>query len=111
MHGVKALLVATGVLIAVAGHAEDRSRTEGSAQMLLGRDARDIIELLGAPRQDVREGVGRKLQFGNDACILDVYLYPQSTNDTPIAVYLSARVPDGREAEKTSCFNVLRGAR
>lgn len=87
------------------------ARNETELDRVIGRDARTIIQLLGNPAQDVREGSARRLQFASQACILDVYLYPPAEGRTPIAVYTAARVPDGRDAERNSCISALRLAR
>ena len=63
---------------------------------------------LGPPRQDSREGPARRLQFANSACILDVYFYPPAQGQAPLATYTTARVPDGRDAERNSCISALR---
>ncbi len=104
-------MAALTALLAFPVTAADVARGPNQVDQLLGRDARGLEQLLGAPRQDVREGPGRRLQFSSTACILDVYLYPPDTGGDAVAVYLSARVPDGRDAERNSCITALRAAR
>ncbi len=74
---------------------------------VMGKDARSLVSLFGPAVQDVREESARKLQFAGPACILDTYLYPPSKGREPIVTYLTARVPDGRDADKSSCVNAL----
>ena len=74
---------------------------------VIGRDARTLIALFGPAVQDVREESARKLQFAGSACILDAYLYPPSAGKEPVVTYVSARVPDGRDADKVSCVTAL----
>ncbi len=74
---------------------------------VMGKDARTLVSLFGPAVQDVREATSRKLQFAGSVCILDAYLYPPSPGKEPVVTYLSARVPDGRDADKTSCVSAL----
>ncbi len=74
---------------------------------VIGRDARQLVSIFGPAAQDIREGSARKLQFAGTSCILDAYLYPPSQGKEPVVTYLSARVPDGRDADKASCVASL----
>ena len=74
---------------------------------VIGKDARALVSLFGPAVQDVREESARKLQFAGSACILDAYLYPPSAGKEALVTYLSARVPDGRDADKVSCVAAL----
>lgn len=74
---------------------------------IMGKDARTVMAYLGRPAQDVREDRARKLQFSSKDCILDAYLYPPSDGREPVVTYVTARVPDGRDAERTSCISAL----
>jgi hypothetical protein len=82
-------------------------RTAAGLDRVMGRDARSLIQLFGPAVQDVREEGARKLQFVGPVCILDAYLYPPSKGKEPVVTYLSARVPDGRDAERASCVAAL----
>jgi hypothetical protein len=73
----------------------------------MGKDARALVSLFGPAVQDVREETARKLQFAGASCILDAYLYPPSRGKEPVVTFLSARVPDGRDADKASCVTAL----
>ncbi len=74
---------------------------------VMGKDARALVSLFGPAQQDVREENARKLQFAGSNCVLDAYLYPPSKGKEPVVTYLSARVPDGRDADKASCVSSL----
>ena len=74
---------------------------------IMGKDARALIAMFGPAQQDVREETSRKLQFANASCILDAYLYPSAKGKEPVVTFLSARVPDGRDADKVSCVAAL----
>jgi hypothetical protein len=74
---------------------------------VMGKDARSLVQLFGPAAQDVREASARKLQFAGPSCVLDAYLYAPSKGKEPVVTYLSARVPDGRDADKTTCVAAL----
>jgi hypothetical protein len=74
---------------------------------VMGKDARALVQLFGPAAKDVREASARKLQFSSTTCILDAYLYPPSTGKEPVVTFLSARIPDGRDADKASCVSAL----
>jgi hypothetical protein len=76
---------------------------------VIGKDARALVQLFGTADADVREGAAQRLQFGKGRqCIIDVYLYPPASGKTPVATYVAARTPDGRDAERNSCIGALR---
>jgi hypothetical protein len=74
---------------------------------VMGKDARSLVTLFGPAAKDVREASARKLQFSSTTCILDAYLYPPSKGKEPVVTFLSARIPDGRDADKASCVSAL----
>lgn len=76
-------------------------------ESVIGRGARAITALFGAPDLDVREGAARKLQFLGPACVLDIYLYPPRGGGDPIATHIDARLPDGRDFDRSSCVAAL----
>jgi hypothetical protein len=78
---------------------------------VIGSDARALTQMFGAAQQDVREEGARKLQFGNQLCILDAYLYAPARGKTMVVTYVSARTPDGRDAERNSCILALQQRR
>jgi hypothetical protein len=76
-------------------------------ESVLGRGARALTALFGNPDLDVREGSARKLQFIGPACVLDVYLYPAREGADPVATHVDARLPDGRDMDRSSCVAAL----
>jgi hypothetical protein len=74
---------------------------------VMGSDARSLVQLFGPAQQDVREDGARKLQFGNQFCVLDAYLYAPAKGKTPVVTFVSTRTPDGRDAERNSCVLAL----
>jgi hypothetical protein len=82
----------------IPGNASDR---------VMGSDAQSLVQLFGPAQQDVREDGARKLQFGNQFCVLDAYLYAPTKGKTPVVTFVSTRTPDGRDAERNSCVLAL----
>ena len=72
-----------------------------------GQTSAALIALFGQPDADVREGTARKLQFQSGICVLDAYLYPQTTGAEPRVTYLDAREPDGSAIDRASCVAAL----
>ena len=83
-------------------------RVLSETDRVIGKEAHSLIQLFGPPVQDVREASARKLQFASGVCILDAYLYAPSDGKDPVVTYVTARVPDGRDAERNSCITALR---
>ena len=74
---------------------------------VIGQDADAVKRLFGAPRLDVVEVDGRKLQFMGTPCILDVYLYGDGRG-REIATHVDARRRDGAEVDRAACVAALR---
>lgn len=76
---------------------------------VIGAGAGDLQRQFGAARLDVLEGDARKLQFSGNACVLDIFLYPESEGREPTATYVEARrSSDGKEVDRASCVSALR---
>lgn len=76
---------------------------------VIGAGAGDLQRQFGAARLDVLEGNARKLQFSGNACVLDVFLYPESEGREPTATYVEARrASDGKDVDRASCVSALR---
>ena len=73
---------------------------------VLGHDAGQLTRLFGQPNADVREGVGRKLQYAGPICVLDAYLYPQGSA-AAVVTWVDARQTDGSPIDKASCVAAL----
>lgn len=76
-------------------------------ERVMGRDARALQILFGAPDLDVREGTARKLQYASAVCVLDAYLYPAAEGREPIVRYVDARLPTGDDFDRASCVAAL----
>ena len=76
-------------------------------ESVMGRNARALVALFGNPDLDVREGIARKLQFLGPICVLDAYLYPPRQGADPIVTHVDARLPDGRDIDRSSCVAAL----
>jgi hypothetical protein len=74
---------------------------------VMGSNARTLERAFGRPNLDVREGPARKLQFSSPVCVLDTYLYPPRAGGEPIVTYVDARLPDGRDVDRTSCIAAI----
>lgn len=76
---------------------------------VIGQRAEDLERQFGPARLDVLEGDARKLQFGGSACVLDIYLYPQSGSREVQATYVEARrASDGQDVDRAACIAALR---
>ena len=76
-------------------------------EAVIGSTAGGLVAQFGRPDLDLREGSGRKLQFLGPACVLDAYLYPPRGGGEPIVTHVDARLPDGREMDRSSCVAAL----
>src|SRR5919112_4963514 len=71
---------------------------------LLGLTAGELIQRLGAPALQIREGRGLKLQFRGRSCVLDAYLYPPLQGAGAERVtHVDARLPNGNDTDQLSC--------
>lgn len=75
---------------------------------LIGMTAAELSTRFGQPRLTVREGDGTKLQFANEKCVIDAYLYPPASGTGAARVtHVDTRTRDGRGAEQTSCITSI----
>ena len=97
--------------------AASRSATQGALQIMsgaglegvIGAGAAQLQRQFGNPQLDVHEGDARKLQFAGEACVLDVFLYPNGAGATPTATHVEARrASDGRNVDRAACIRALR---
>lgn len=76
---------------------------------IIGADKATLERSFGTARLDVWEGDARKLQFGGEACVLDIYLYPLRPGAQPTATYLDARrASDGLDVDRAACVKALK---
>ena len=75
---------------------------------VLGLTAQELVGHFGNPALQVREGVGLKLQFRSNRCILDAYLYPpESGSGVQRVTYVDTRLPSGVAADQAACISAL----
>jgi hypothetical protein len=66
--------------------------------------------MLGTPRLNVEEGDARKLQWADEACVLDIYFYPLRPGGEAAASWIEARrASDGRDVDRVQCLIALSG--
>ena len=70
---------------------------------LSGATAGELMQLLGPPALQVREGPGLKLQFRGRQCILDAFLYPPQQGGPERVTYIDARTSSGAFTNKEEC--------
>jgi hypothetical protein len=73
----------------------------------MGSTTRALTAQFGRPDLESREGNARRLQFMAPACVLDAYLYPPRGGGEPVVTHVDARLPDGREMDRSSCVAAL----
>ena len=85
-----------------------RAYAPAGLEAVLGATAAALAAQFGQPDLDAREGPARKLQFLGPACVLDAYLYPpRGGRGEPVVTHVDARLPDGREMDRSSCVAAL----
>jgi hypothetical protein len=99
-----------GMRPAVNTHGGDLTsarRPAGNTDAIIGRNAAALTRMFGAPRLDVREGAGHKLQFTNSACVLDAYLYAPRDGAEAVVTHVDTRNPSGDDVDRASCIAAL----
>ena len=81
--------------------------TTHGLESVMGANANALIAEFGTPDLDIREGSARKLQFLSPVCVLDAYLYPPRARAEPVVTHVDARLPDGRDMDRSSCVAAL----
>lgn len=84
-----------------------RAYSTAGLEAVMGSTARSLVAQFGRPDLELREGNARKLQFLGPACVLDAYLYPPRGGGEPVVTHVDARLPDGREMDRSSCVAAL----
>ena len=74
---------------------------------LLGLTAQEIVGQLGTPRFQVREGASLKIQFQNQRCTLDAYLYPAQAGGAPRVTHIDTRALNGTDTDQAACISSL----
>jgi len=75
---------------------------------VVGLTARELVAHFGNPALQVRAGVGLKLQFRSNRCVLDAYLYPpESGSGVERVTYVETRLPSGVATDQAACIAAL----
>jgi starvation-inducible outer membrane lipoprotein len=73
---------------------------------VIGLTAEELVQRFGAPALQIREGNSWKLQFRSGLCVLDAYLYPQLSGQTPYRVtYVETRTPSLGSIRQMDCIS------
>lgn len=91
------------------GFRAPRVMNDRGLESVIGANAAGLERQFGPARLNVIEGDVRKLQFGGEACVLDIYLYPLSPGAEPTATYVDARrSSDGLDVDRSACAAALK---
>ena len=75
---------------------------------LIGMTASELVQRLGTPALQIREGRSLKLQFRGSRCILDAYLYPsQEASGLERVAYVDARLRSGADTDPRVCVATM----
>lgn len=74
---------------------------------LLGLTAGELIQRLGQPALQVREGTSVKLQFRGRVCVLDAYLYPTQPGGAQRVTHIDTRLTSGADTDQQGCIASL----
>jgi hypothetical protein len=75
---------------------------------LIGMTASELVQRLGTPALQIREGRSLKLQFRGSRCILDAYLYPPSdASGMERVAHVDARLRSGVETDARTCVAAM----
>ncbi len=79
-----------------------------SSGVLIGLTASELGARFGRPNFQVREGDGTKLQWSENGCVLDAYLYPPPNGQgVPRVAHVDARNPSGVDLDIDSCLALI----
>ena len=88
------------------------SQPQPPSNRLIGMTPSELVGQLGNPVLQIREGTSVKLQFRNEVCVLDAYLYPSGTGSGALRVtHVDTRAPSGADYSQAACVFSLRNAR
>ncbi len=75
---------------------------------LIGLTAAELVQRLGSPALQIREGQSLKLQFRSASCILDAYLYRPGSGQGPERVaHVDTRLRSGADTNQSACIAAL----
>ncbi len=72
---------------------------------LVGMSAGELIQRMGQPALQVREGPGLKLQWRGRSCVLDAYLYLQGNIER--VAHVDTRLANGNDTSQPACIASL----
>ena len=76
--------------------------------VLIGLTAGELGQRFGQPTFQVREGGATKLQWSQNGCVLDAYLYPPpSGRGVDRVSHVDARRPSGVDLDVESCLALM----
>jgi hypothetical protein len=76
--------------------------------VLIGLTASELGARFGQPTFQVREGGGTKLQWSENGCVLDAYLYPpEGGRGVDRVMHVDARNPSGVDLNIDTCLALL----
>ena len=73
---------------------------------LAGLTIHEVVQHLGRPELQIREGTSLKLQFRNNYCVLDAYFYPSTGNQLRVT-HVDTRTPSGSGVGQAACISAL----
>ena len=75
---------------------------------LIGLTAAELVQQLGSPALQIREGQSLKLQFRSAMCILDAYLYrPAGGQGAERVAHVDTRRRSGAEMDQRQCLAAM----
>ena len=78
---------------------------------IMGMTSQELVNRLGTPVLQIREGNSLKLQFRSRFCVLDAYLYPPVGQLAPYRVtHVDARTRALAPVDQATCLSTLQGA-
>ena len=76
--------------------------------LLIGLTAAELGQRFGQPGFQVREGAGTKLQWLENGCVLDAYLYPpESGRGAERVTHVDTRSRSGADLPLETCLSML----
>ncbi|MEL7187921.1 MAG: hypothetical protein AAGK17_00095 [Pseudomonadota bacterium] len=86
-----------------------QSVRDAGLEGVIGANSAGLLGQFGKARIDLKEGFARKLQFADENCVLDIFLYPLQSGQEPVATHIEARNRQtGTALDKAACAKTLR---
>jgi hypothetical protein len=85
--------------------------SQQSPGAIMGLTSQELVQRLGTPALQIREGNSLKLQFRSRFCVLDAYLYPPVGQAAPYRVtHVDARTRALTPVDQATCLSSMQGA-